>query len=92
LIDFDGTQERLNKAKAQIPGRLTDRVFILGALSTPEALRQASLGSYETIGLKMAQACREETDGIWGHDLLRHNASELDRLREHVRPILFPPN
>jgi hypothetical protein len=46
----------------------------------------------ETIGLKMAQACREETDGIWGHNLLRHNASELDRLRKHVRPILFSPN
>jgi hypothetical protein len=92
LIDFDGDEQRLTRARAQIPGHLTERVFILGALSKPEALRQASLGSYETIGLKMAQACREETDGIWGHDLLRHNASELDRLREHVRPILFRPN
>jgi len=90
LIDFDGNQQRLTHAKADIPNRLIDRVFILAALSKPEALRQASLGTYEEIGLAMAKDCREETDTTWGHDLLRHNAGELDRLRRHVRPILFP--
>jgi hypothetical protein len=90
LIDFDRREERLTAAKAQIPEHLTDRVFILGALSEPEALKRADLGDYETIGLAMARDCREETEGIWEHDLLRHNASELARLREHVRPILFP--
>ncbi len=90
LIDFDGIKERLQDAKARIPQRLTDRVFILGVWSKPEALRQAGLGSYETIGEAMAKDCREETDTTWGHKLLRHNATELDRLREHVRPILFP--
>jgi hypothetical protein len=89
LIDFDGRQERLQDAREKIPERLTDRVFILGALSEPEALK-ANLGSYETIGLAMARDCREETTTTWGHVLLRHNANELDRLREHVRPILFP--
>jgi hypothetical protein len=88
LIDFDGREDRLDDAKAAIPDHLTDRVFILGALTEPEALRQ-SLGSYETIGLAMAKDCREETDTTWGHDLLRHNASELERLRTQVRPILF---
>jgi hypothetical protein len=78
LIDFDGRKDRLKDAKARIPEHLTDRVFILGAWSEPEALR-ASLGSYETIGLAMAQDCREETVTTWGHDLLRHNASELQR-------------
>jgi len=92
LIDFDGDQARLTKAKAEIPEPLTDRVFVLGALTRPEALRHASLGTYEEIGLAMAKDCLEETDTIWGHDLLRHNASELERLREHVRPILFPSN
>jgi hypothetical protein len=38
----------------------------------------------------MAKDCREGTDTIWRHDLLRHNAGELDRLAAHVRPILFP--
>lgn len=55
----------------------------------PEALRTAGLGSYETIGRELARDCREDTDAIWRHDLLRHNASEVDRLRRHVRPILF---
>ena len=90
LIDFDGRNDRLNRAKTVIPERLINRVFVLGAWTDPEALR-ASLGSYETIGRAMAKDCREETDGTWGHHLLRHNASELDRLRERVRPILFQP-
>jgi hypothetical protein len=89
LIDFDGREERLDDAKARIPAHLTDRVFILGALTEPEALK-VSLGDYETIGLAMARDCREETDRTWGHNLLRHNTGELERLREHVRPILFP--
>jgi hypothetical protein len=89
LIDFDGREERLVDAKARIPAHLTDRVFILGALTEPEALK-VSLGDYETIGLAMARDCREETDRTWGHNLLRHNTGELERLREHVRPILFP--
>jgi hypothetical protein len=90
LIDFDGDRERLTKAKAEIPEHLIDRVFILGTVTKPEALKQANLGSYEEIGSAMAKDCREETESIWGHELLQHNASELDRLREHVRPILFP--
>jgi len=91
LIDFDGREDRLQYAKSRIPERLTERVFILGALTEPEALR-ADLGSYEAIGLEMARDCREETNKTWGHRLLRHNERELDRLRASVRPILFPSN
>jgi|HubBroStandDraft_4_1064222.scaffolds.fasta_scaffold981346_2 hypothetical protein len=88
LIDFDGRKNRLQSAKAAIPVQLADRVFVLGAWSNPEALR-GDLGAYEQIGLAMADDCREETDTTWGHKLLRHNAGELGRLREHVRSILF---
>ncbi len=88
LIDFDGNEDRLNLAKAAIPERLTARVFVLGSLSAPEALKP-TLGSYETIGLKLAKDCREEAYGTWGHPLLQHNGGELDRLRKHVRQILF---
>lgn len=90
LIDFDGKKDRLDNAKAAIPNNLSERVFVLGSLTEPEALKKASLGTYETIGLSLAKDCRENTDYIWGHELLRHNASELDRLRDYVRPILFP--
>lgn len=89
LIDFDRKEDRLRVAKARIPPHLTGRVFILGALSDPEALKNA-LGSYESIGLAMANDCREGTDVTWRHDLLRHNAGELVRLNNRVRPFLFP--
>lgn len=90
LLDFDSDIERLARVRAQVPADLMERVFIIGALSEPEALKQAGLGTYEEIGSGLAKDCREETDTIWGHELLQHNASELDRLRQHVRPILFP--
>ena len=89
LIDFDGREDRLNTMMAAIPDHSKDRVFVLGAWSEPEELRQ-NLGSYETIGLAMAKDCRDNTEEIWAHALLRHNAGELERLRKHVRPILFP--
>ncbi len=89
LIDFDGKVERLTQAQAVIPGNLTDRVFILGALNDPEDLK-ATLGPYENIGSAMARDCRDGTNETWGHELLQHNAGELDRLRKQVRPMLFP--
>ncbi len=88
LIDFDEQKDRLNFAKDKIPEHLRDRVFIIGAWSEPEALKP-DLGSYETIGRALAQDCRQATDTTWSHDLLHHNSAEFDRLRQHVRPILF---
>ena|SRR5438270_10525113 len=88
LIDFDHNEARLERAKASIPQHLADRVFVLGAFGEPEDLK-ADLGGYETIGSRMAEDCRHDTDQTWGHPLIRHNAGELNRLRERVRPILF---
>jgi len=88
LIDFDGKDNRLGVAKAVIPEHLADRVFVLGAWTEPEDLKSASLGSYEAIGRAMAQDCRQNTDTVWGHEQLRHNAEELARLCERIRPIL----
>jgi hypothetical protein len=87
LIDFDAQQDRLDRADAFIPPHLKDRVFILGAWTEPEQLR-SDLGLYEGIGRAMARDCREGTRTIWGHELLRHNASELDRLHTRVWPFL----
>ena len=91
LIDFDGNDMRLAHVRNRIPEQLADRVFVLGAWSEPEKLKSAGLGSYEEIGSAMAQDCRDDTEKIWGHVLLRHNEDELSRLGERVRPILFPP-
>jgi hypothetical protein len=89
LIDFDSDDERMENATNRIPARLRHRVFILGARPEPEDLTRAGLGSPEAIGSAMAQDCRDQTETIWGHELLRHNAGELARLRGQVRQILF---
>jgi hypothetical protein len=90
LIDCDGQEDRLDNARRRIPEHMRDRVFILGVLIEPEALRQ-DLGSLETIGMNLAKDCREETDATWNHHLLQHNAIELARLRQGVGEILFLP-
>ena len=91
LIDFDGQENRLEEVRARIPGDLRERVFVLGCLTTPEALR-AKLGSYETIGLALARDCHEGANRTWNDDLLRHNTGELQRLDARVRPFLFREN
>ncbi|MDX2043771.1 MAG: hypothetical protein SF097_21315 [Acidobacteriota bacterium] len=87
LIDFDQDKDRLEKAKKFIPENLKERVFVLGSWSKPEDLKAGR--SLETVGRELARECREETDKTWEHNLLRHNAGELKRLRQIVRPILF---
>jgi hypothetical protein len=89
VIDFDEDVSRLAHAKGKIPRRMADRVFVLGVLSKPEKLKSVGLGAYEEIGSRMARDCREASDTVWSHELLAHNADELQRLRECVRPILF---
>jgi len=88
LIDFDDQQDRMTRVRAEIPAHLIDRVFVLGVRTEPENLTR-NLGSYETIGKAMAKDCRDNTEVTWTHPLLRHNAGELERLRKHIRPILF---
>jgi len=89
LVDFDGDKNRLNYLRTKIPDRLRDRTFVLGTLSEPEELKKEPRRSYETIGQGLAKDCRDGTDEIWSHPLLKHNAPEVFRLREHLRPILF---
>ena len=89
LVDFDNRQDRLDRIRKEVPPEISERVFVLGVWSRPEALRQASLGSYESIGSALAKDCREETNATWKHELLRHNLGELDRLNQYVRTILF---
>jgi|SRR5271166_3744757 len=92
LIDFDGNVGRLAQAKARIPANLADRVFVLGSLTNPEDLKHSFGRTFEEIGTALAEDCREDTNQIWGHNLLSHNATELDRLRRSVRPFLFSTN
>jgi len=89
LIDFDGHVNRLKTMRDSIPEDLLDRVFILGTSSEPEALRQAGLGTYETIGMGMADDCRHGTRTMWAHNLLCHNDAELARLQTAACGVFF---
>jgi hypothetical protein len=89
LIDFDGKEDRFDRACARIPAHLVERVFVIGAWTNPEHLRQTMHESYETIGTLLSQDCRNGTAITWNRDLLRHNERELDRMRVVVHPILY---
>ncbi len=89
LIDFDNDESRLQNVKKAIPIDMTGRVFVLGTISHPEKLRNAGLGAYESIGKALAAECRDGVRTIWTHELLRHNADELDRLQASVCKSLF---
>jgi hypothetical protein len=89
LIDFDREEGRLDYIKQQIPDDVQDRVFVLGALSNPEELRSSLGKSLEAIGESLSANCSDNTDGLWGHDLLMHNKTELERMISSVKPFLF---
>lgn len=89
LIDHDNDPQRLMRALKKIPNHLRDRVFVLGVLSEPEDLKPAFQLPLDEIGAELAEECRGDAGEKWGHNLLKHNASELDRLRQQLFPILF---
>lgn len=90
LIDFDqNLQIRLCQVKANIPQTLIDRVFVLGVLSTPENLKICMSLNFEAIGKALSKDCVDNTQTIWGHNLLSHNKTELDRMILSVKPFLF---
>jgi hypothetical protein len=90
LIDFDGAYGTRRPAfEAEIPDALKERVFVVGAMETPEELRQRFGKSYEQIGLNLANDCFSGIDGLWSDDHMRHNDPDLNRLLTAVKPLLF---
>ncbi len=89
LIDFDEHEDRLIYVKDQIPDDLEERVFVLGVLSEPESLSRDINNNFEKIGEALAKDCSDNTNELWGHDLLKHNKTELDRMISSVKPFLF---
>ena len=89
LVDFDQQQDRREVLLREVPEDIRKRVFVVGSWSDPEGLRRAGLGTFEEIGRRLANECREGSDAVWGHDLLKHNDSEVIRMRDVLRPILF---
>jgi hypothetical protein len=90
LMDFDNNYEsRLSYVKDQIPEDLKARVFVLGVLSEPENLSRDINKDFEKIGEALAKDCPDKTNELWGHNLLKHNKAELDRMASSVKPFLF---
>lgn len=90
MIDFDNQySRRWYSLKKTIPENLRDRVFILGVLSEPEDLKRDMNVDFETIGKKLSDDCSDDTRNVWGHDLLKHNETELKRMISSVTTFLF---
>ncbi|MEG3940600.1 MULTISPECIES: hypothetical protein [unclassified Microcoleus] len=89
LIDFDDSKNRLSYVESHIPDDLKARVFVLGVLSEPENLRTDIKKTFEEIGEALAKDCSDNTNELWGHNLLKHNKPELDRMAKFVKPFLF---
>ena len=90
FIDFDKQFEsRLKLFTEAIPDECKGRVYVIGSFDTPEELSNATQLSAEAIGKKLAEECDSGSTELWQHDHLNHNASELERLRIDVKPILF---
>ena len=90
LIDFDGeVADRSQSFQTAIPADVRDRVYLLGTLNEPEPLRKACGVSLEKVGQQLAQACAHGDEGLWGHEMLIHNHTELQRLIHNVKPFLF---
>lgn len=82
LIDFDGQEDRARNLMKEVPEELRSRLFIIGALTEPEELKE--LGHFESIGVQMIDACTNQDceSSIWSHELLKHNADEIARAKE----------
>ncbi|WP_414576367.1 hypothetical protein [Anabaena sp. CCY 9402-a] len=80
LIDFDKREDRLSYVENKIPEELKNRVFVLGVQSNPESLKRDINKTFEDIGDALAKDCSDKNNELWGHDLLKHNKTELDRM------------
>ena len=89
LIDFDQREDRFSYVESQIPEDLKKRVFVLGVQSNPESLRRDTKKTFEEIGEALAKDCSDNTNELWGHPLLEHNKTELERMILSVKPFIF---
>lgn len=91
VIDFDGQYpQRRAEFESTIPTDLRDRTFVIGPRSEPEDLKRAMHRHYDEIGRLLAEECLTGVGPMWGHEELKHNQADLQRLIGTVRPILFP--
>jgi len=91
LIDLDDNED-FQRYSHQVPEDPAERVFVVGAKPDPEGLRAKTQLKFAQLGERLARECESDKCVLWEHESLQHNLAELKRLREHIRPILFPPD
>ncbi len=89
LIDLDKGKSRLTDVQEDIPDDLKERVFVIGTRYKPEILKSFTRMSFEKIGETLAQDCANNTNNLWRHEELKHNETELERMRSQVKSFLF---
>jgi hypothetical protein len=88
LLDFDEADDRRAVCEAAIPDDLKPRVFLIGAWTNPETLRNELGQTLEAIGARAAANCVRD-EGFWNHPQLAHNVPEVARIAATLKPILF---
>lgn len=90
LIDFDDdVANRFATFKAVIPDTVAGRVYVIGALSEAEVLRNATGKKFGVLGAALAEECRSNGAALWGCPQLSCNQQEVMRLVANVKPFLF---
>ena len=89
IVDFDGKRERGSEIKQLVGEGVRDRVFVIGVLTEPEKLRNATGIKFEQLGRQIAEGCKDSSIDFWQHDLLVHNIEEIRLLSGAIRDIFF---
>ena len=90
LIDFDDDQpNRFAQFQGVIPAPVAARVYVLGARTEAEVLRNETRSKYGVLGSSLAKECRSGVYSLWACPQLQDNQVELARLVANVKPFLF---
>lgn len=90
LIDFDDDfPNRLTLFQQAIPADVANRVYVVGALTEAETLKNATRKKLGPIGQELATECEQGQYQLWNHPQVAHNQPEVQRLHVAVRGFLF---
>lgn len=59
-------------------------------MDAPEDLQRDTGKKPEVIGRDLADSCLQEDLGLWNHGHLAHNIAEVKRMRDILKPFVFP--
>jgi hypothetical protein len=89
VIDCDNQPNRIQEINESFPVELSNRLFMLGTLKTPELFKANLNLSFESIGESLAEECDSGNEVVWNHEHLLHIQDEIQRAKNKLRPILW---